>query len=147
MLKTILVPVDGSGYANRAIDYASDLASRYGAKVILLHAIHDRFGSLLGELDQHAAAEQLEGPDKIYPAAEKILVTAERRAKDAGAADVALECREGDPAEVILEAVNSFEASAIVMGCRGFSELKGLLVGSVSQKILHHTEVPVTIVR
>lgn len=147
MLNTILVPVDGSGYANRAIDYASDLASRYGAKVILLHAIHYRFGRLPVELHQYAVSEHLEGPDEIYPVVKKILETAEMRAKDAGAEEVAVESLEGDPAEVILDAVKTFDASAIVMGSRGFSELKGLLVGSVSQKILHHTEVPVTIVR
>jgi nucleotide-binding universal stress UspA family protein len=57
------------------------------------------------------------------------------------------ESREGSPAEVILDAVKSFDVDTIVMGSRGFSEMKGLLVGSVSLKILHHTEVPVTIVR
>ena len=46
MPKTILVPFDGSGYANRAIDYAGDLASKYDAKVVLLHAIHYRFAGL-----------------------------------------------------------------------------------------------------
>ena len=40
-----------------------------------------------------------------------------------------------------------FDAGGIVLGCRGYGELKGLLVGSVSNKLLHHAEVPVTIVR
>ncbi len=163
MLKTILVPVDGSGYANRAIDYASDLASRCDAKIILLHAMapstRHRLGHLPDEIRQYAAAEHLVGADEIHPvveriftradarAVEEILNSGKKRAQDAGAEEVALESIEGDPAGVILDAVKSFDVDTIVMGNRGFSELKGLLVGSVSQKILHHTGVPVTIVR
>jgi len=163
MLKTILVPVDGSGYANRAVDYASDLASRYGAKIILLHAMapstRHRFEQPPDEIRQYIAAEHLEGAVDIYPVVEKIFARADARAaeeilkkgaaraKDAGAKEIARESREGSPAEVILDAVKSFDVDTVVMGSRGFSEMKGLLVGSVSLKILHHTEVPVTIVR
>jgi nucleotide-binding universal stress UspA family protein len=147
MLKTILVPVDGSGYANRAIDYASDLASKYDAKVVLLHAINYPSGRLPDDLHKYAVSEHLDEPDEVAAVVEKLLETAEERAKDAGAKEIARESREGSPAEVILDAVKSFDVDTVVMGSRGFSELKGLLVGSVSLKILHHTEVPVTIVR
>ena len=74
-------------------------------------------------------------------------MTCQTSAKDAGAKEIARESREGSPAEVILDAVKSFDVDTVVMGSRGFSEVKGLLVGSVSLKILHDAEVPVTIVR
>lgn len=147
MLDTILVPVDGSGYANRAIVYAGDLASKYDAKVVLLHAINYPFGRLPDELHRYAVSEHLDGPGEVDAVVGKMLDSAEDRAKDAGAKEIARESREGDPAEMILNAVKSFDADLIVMGSRGLSELKGLLVGSVSYKILHHAEVPVTIVR
>jgi len=147
MPKTILVPFDGSGYANRAIDYAGDLASKYDAKVVLLHAIHYRFGRLPEELHQYAVAEHLDGREEVHAVVEKLLASAEIRAKNAGAEDIEVESREGDPAGVILDAAKSYNADLIVMGNRGLSGLKGLMVGSVSHKIVDHAEVPVTIVR
>lgn len=147
MLKTILVPIDGSDYANRALDFASDLASKYDAKVVLLHAIHYPFGRLPAELHQYAASEHLDGPDEVGAVVNKMLESAEIRAMNAGVKELAHDSRIGDPAQVILEAVQTFDADCIIMGSRGLGELKGLLVGSVSDKVLHHAEVPVTIVR
>ncbi len=147
MLKTILVPIDGSDYANRAVDYASHLAAKFDAKIVLLHAIHYPFGRLPDELHQFAVSEHLDGPDEVAAVAEKMLQSAEARASSAGVEEIAHDTRIGDPAQVILDAVQSFDAECIVMGSRGLGELKGLLVGSVSDKVLHHAEVPVTIVR
>jgi nucleotide-binding universal stress UspA family protein len=147
MLKTILVPIDGSDYANRAVDFASDLASKYDAKVVLLHAADYPFGRLPEELHQYAVSEHLVGPDEVGAVVEKMLKSAELRAIDAGVKKTARSSVEGDPAQVILDAATSFHADLIVMGSRGLGELRGLLVGSVSDKVLHHAEVPVTIVR
>lgn len=163
MLKTILVPVDGSGYADRAIDYASHLASRLGAKIILLHVMapakRQRYRHLPDEIRQYAATERLLGADEIFPVVEEIFASADAhaveellkrsaaRAKNAGAEEIAQESVEGNPAETILDNAKSFDVDTIVMGSRGLSEMKGLMVGSVSQRVLHHADVPVTIVR
>lgn len=146
MPKIILVPFDGSGFANRAIDHACDLAVKYGAQLILLHAIDYRFGRLPDELHQYAVSEHLNGRDEVYAVVEKLLESAELRARNAGVEDVRTESSAGDAAEVILETAKSTDADHIVMGSRGLSELKGLLVGSVSQKVVAHAEIPVTIV-
>ena len=79
MPKTILVPFDGSGFANRAIDYAGELASKYDAKVGLLHAIHYRFGRLPEELHQYAQSEHLDGREEVHAVVEKLLASAEVR--------------------------------------------------------------------
>jgi nucleotide-binding universal stress UspA family protein len=147
MLKTILVPIDGSSNANRAVDFASDLASKYDAKIVLLHAADYPFGRLPEKLHQYAISEHIDGPDEVGAVIEKILASAELRATNAGVKETAHDSVEGDPAQVILDAVTSFDADLIVMGSRGLGELRGLLVGSVTDKVLHHAEVPVTIVR
>jgi len=147
MPKTILVPVDGSEHANRAVDYAGDLANKYDAKVVLLHAIHYPFGRLPDELHQFAVSEHLDGPDEIGAMAEKLLESAEIRAANAGAPETARDSVVGDPATVILDAAKSAGADLIVMGSRGLGGIEGLLLGSVSDKVLHHAEVAVTIVR
>jgi len=147
MLKTILVPIDGSDCSRRAIDYASDIGSRFDAKIVLVHAINYPFGRLSVELHQYAVSEHLDGPGEVEAVVEKMLETAEVRATSAGVNEIAHDSRMGDPASVILEAATSCDADCIVMGSRGLGELKGLLVGSVSHKVLQHAEVPVTIVR
>jgi len=147
MLKTILVPIDGSDFANRAVDYAGDLAAKYDAKVVLLHAVHYPFGRLPEELHQFAVSEHLDGPDEVGALVEKMLESAELRALNAGAKETGRDSVIGDPATVILDAAKSFDADLIVMGSRGLGGLKGLLVGSVSDKVLHHAEAPVLIVR
>ncbi|MFT5440300.1 MAG: nucleotide-binding universal stress UspA family protein [Alphaproteobacteria bacterium] len=147
MLKTILVPIDGSGYANRAVDYAGDLASKFDAKVVLLHAIHYPSEGLPDELHRYAVSEHLDGPGEIDRVVEKILESAAIRANNAGAENVSSQSHRGDPAQLILDVAKTVGADMIVMGSRGLGELKGLLVGSVSDKVLHHAEVPVTIVR
>jgi nucleotide-binding universal stress UspA family protein len=76
MLNNILVPVDGSGYANRAIDYASYVASGCGAKIILLHAINYPSGHLPNELHKYAVSEHLDEPDEVAAIVEKILESA-----------------------------------------------------------------------
>lgn len=147
MPKIILVPFDGSGNANRAIDYAADLASKYDAKLILMHAVDFRFGRLPDELHQFAVSEHLNDRDEVYAVVDKMLDSAKVRARNAGVETVETDSRQGDAATVILEAIEESGADLVVMGSRGLSELKGLLMGSVSHKIVEHAAVPVLIVR
>ena len=147
MLKTILVPIDGSDCANRAVDFAGDLASKFDAKIVLLHAIHYPSEGLPDELHRYAVSEHLDGPGEIDRIVEKVLQSSEIRANNSGAEDVSSQSRRGDPAQLILDAAKTMGADMIVMGSRGLGELKGPLVGSVSNKVIHHADVPVTIVR
>lgn len=146
MLKTVLVPYDGSEHAMRALDFASDLAAKYGARIVVFHAIHYPLG-LPEELHRFAVSEHLDAPDEIGAMVRKMLESASVRARNAGVKQVASDSVAGDPTEVILESANSCDADLIVMGSRGFGRLKGLLLGSVSDKVLHHADVPVAIVR
>jgi nucleotide-binding universal stress UspA family protein len=53
----------------------------------------------------------------------------------------------GDPAEQIIKQAKAVKTDLIVMGTRGRSALKGLLLGSVASKVLAHASTPVTVVR
>ena len=146
MLNTILVPYDGSEPAMRALEFASDLAAKYGAEIVIFHAIHYPVG-LPEELHHFAVSEHLDAPDEIGAVVRKMLESATLLASKAGAEQVAGDSVVGDPAEVILAAAKSRDADLIVMGSRGFGRLEGLLLGSVSDKVLRHADAPVTIVR
>ena len=138
MFKTILVPTDGSDHAKKAVAIAIDLAEKYQGKVIALHVMPSLESEKLpDELRQFAQAEHL-GTTKrevLEAVAEQILqrVQAQASGDDAPPVDTLLET--GDPATTILDVAKSQNADLVVMGSRGLSDIKGLLLGSVSHKV------------
>jgi nucleotide-binding universal stress UspA family protein len=139
MIKSILVPIDGSDHAFKALDLASDIAVAHDARVLLLHAVADRVPTM--EEKEFAKVEHIEGPlDQMpYTIVEGQLMTAARsRAHANGLKDIETAIEPGDPAQVIIERAKDFDM--IVMGCRGLGPLGGLLQGSVSQKVIQLTD-------
>lgn len=174
MFKTILAPVDGSDHANKAVRIAGDLAGRYDAELILLQVLLR--AHLTEGLQQYAEVERMAHapalseavasiPSARFPvsmvpgnigetkeqilsaAAELILRTATEAARESGASKVRSLIEDGDPAQRILQRAVSEGADLIVMGSRGFSDLKGLFLGSVSHKVTHLAPCPVMSVR
>ncbi|MFT5539241.1 MAG: nucleotide-binding universal stress UspA family protein [Alphaproteobacteria bacterium] len=164
MFKKILVPTDGSSHAAKAVLLGIDLASKYGVGLVFLSVIE---GGALSAADQRLATEKgidisalkalpdvlIVSPEgaPVVPAsdhtlaasriqaelADRLVGDAKAQAQAAGIEKVKVVARNGDPAEVILETVADEGADLIVMGSRGLGTLKGLLVGSVSQKVSH----------
>ncbi len=55
--------------------------------------------------------------------------------------------RSGSPADEIVETARAIDANLIVLGSRGWGEMRAVLLGSVSERVLHHAHCPVLIVR
>jgi nucleotide-binding universal stress UspA family protein len=147
MFRNILVPVDGSSHAERAVEVAADLATKYGGKLTLLHVIEMR--ALPEELQRFAEVEGIGGtrPDAMRGFAERILEGATLSAQRHGAVQPALEIEQGDPARVILETVKARGIDTVIMGSRGVGGLQGLLLGSVSHKVASHAPCTVITVK
>ncbi len=175
MFKTILVATDNSEYSCKAVELAGDIASKYGARLILLHVIHPQKVNqeLRHMVDVEYPMDQ--GPKLMKPAsdyptnlaeslvkvnanaddsyqylkllAEKILQRANKLAKKQGIEDAVSKIRDGDPAQEILECANLENANLIVVGSRGLGNLKGLLMGSVSHKVSQHAKCSCVIVK
>lgn len=164
MFRKILVPTDGSTHAAKAETIGIDLAEKYGAELVFVSVVED--GSLsqtqrqlardkgidMSGLDQAPARAMVspEGAPTVPHAdetvasarvraelADRLVRDAEARAKAAGVGKVKALTRDGAPADAILEAAEDEGADLVVMGSRGLGSLKGLLVGSVSQKVAH----------
>ena len=171
-LKSIVVPTDGSAHAAKAIDLASDIAAKCGAKLTLLHVLlsfatpHELRAAVdLDKLSAETRAElevEPQAPVTTYgdgfipppisdgalrEIGEQILTRARRAAADRGVADPNLVLAEDDPARRILETAKQEDADLIAMGSRGLGELSGLMAGSVSYKVNHAAPCSCLVVR
>jgi nucleotide-binding universal stress UspA family protein len=138
MLKNIVLAFDGSEYSRRALQYAKTLAERFEATLWLVH-IFAHTSDLLGYEDY----------EKLYAkrkASGQTLITEALQELSNTGLDVKEQLEEGPEAESILNIAKKCQADLIVMGTRGHGTLKGLLVGSVSRKIIHHATCPVMVV-
>lgn len=140
MFETILLAVDGSGHARKAVDYAIDIAVRYGAQLVILTVAPP--GPLPGPLADYAAREDL-GTSEVC---QRIVDDLAAEASQHGVCEVVPLAKQGDAAAAILAAAEHHDVQLIVLGCRGLGDLKGLLLGSVSHKVSHLANRPCLIV-
>jgi nucleotide-binding universal stress UspA family protein len=140
MFRSILVAVDGSRAANRALEYAIDLARGHGARLTLISvAVQPRwiiagpYAVLVPRADdlEREAVHVVERAEALVP--EGIPVSSV--------------VRRGVAAEAILQRVEAGEHDLVVMGSRGLGRAGSLLLGSVSRAVLARSPVPVLIVR
>jgi nucleotide-binding universal stress UspA family protein len=163
-MRQILVALDGSDQADKALDLASDLASKYGAGLLLLHVLSDKrlsdaerrlaeveyldevagaadIAGVLKEPDPRAVAQRLlRGSGALthrfrQTLGRRLMETATRKAKQRGVGAIQTLVEEGDPAETVVRLAGERQADMIVMGSRGLGAAKGLLMGSVSHKV------------
>jgi nucleotide-binding universal stress UspA family protein len=78
--------------------------------------------------------------------ADQVLAQARKRALRAGVSDAKVQTAWGDPAEAIIDAVKRGKFEILIVGRRGRGQLKGLLLGSVSQKLATLTPCAVMVV-
>ena len=138
MFNNILLAVDGSEYSHRAIEYAKSLAERYAANLWIVH-VFSHTSDLLGYQDfEKLYAKRKSAGQAVLDSAKKILGSTTFKVHE--------ELMEGSEAEAILTVAENHRADLIVMGTRGFGAVKGLLVGSVSRKVIHLSTCPVMVV-
>jgi nucleotide-binding universal stress UspA family protein len=142
MIKKILVPTDGSEPARRAIDYACDLALKYGATIWLLHVVSPPPALF------HEGAFAIPDLQKaLEDDGKEIIKEAERATRQCGVKDVQSVVVQGNPASGIIKFAETEGIDAIVMGRRGLSGIKEFVLGSVSHRVFHLAHCTVMVVR
>ncbi|MEM3386870.1 MAG: universal stress protein [Nitrososphaerales archaeon] len=139
MFRKILVAVDGSTFAEHAVEYAAMLAKKFGSELVLIHAILNPMYTYEGivlspPLEQLEKAGQ-EVLNRNVALAEKIGVQAKTRLVV------------GHPADEISKVANEEDFDLLVVGSRGLSSVKAFLLGSVSEKLSRLAKCPVLIVK
>ncbi len=150
MIKRILIPVDGSEFGMKAYEYALEIAKSYDSEIIVLNVqpkhvpssvelAYDNQGIYQSKtVEKDDANHEIKGEDIAKKAMDYFL---ERKVK--ASARVIL----GDPAEVILETSKNENFDLIIMCTHGMGFTKRFIMGSVTDKVVHHSPIPVFIIR
>jgi nucleotide-binding universal stress UspA family protein len=136
MLKTILVPLDGSALSERALPYATALARRAGAHVVLVRAILAHTPPGADPTDTQVALRKRAEAD-LYAIAEQLGLAG---------VDVETHVYYDDAATAIIDAVQARHADLIVMASHGRTGVGRWIYGSVADHVLRHSPVPVLVV-
>ena len=138
--------LDGSEPANRALDYALDLAEKYSATILLLSVFHPvyPFIGIEPNFVLPSAPDLLEA-QKAYHG--KVLSEALQKANELKPnLNVSTKLGEGRPAEIIIETAQEGKIDLIVMGSRGLEGITQMFLGSVSDRVADRAICPVLII-
>jgi len=174
MISTIVVAVDGSEHQDAVLALAAELAETHGARLVLAHALlraipygelyelaerHGFLDRVKAELDQASAtpvmpAAAMGGAIPVIMVSQDTLehvgsevLAAARRSVEGRA--IAIESRIADapPADAVVEIARAEGADILVIGSRGLGRIKGMLLGSVSQKVVQDAPCAVLVVK
>lgn len=139
--RTIVVGTDGSPSAERAVEQAVELAAADDARLVIVTAY---------ERSDRQPDERL--PDDVRwmstdpNEAERHARHGRHIAAEQGVEDVVVQALEGNPADELLEAADTFDADLIVVGSVGLTGSSRFLLGSVASSVLHHAPCDVLVV-
>ncbi|MGC2290242.1 MAG: universal stress protein [Thermoplasmata archaeon] len=139
----ITVALDGSPYADHALNFAIDLAKRYSATLTIL-AVAPMVPLYLSSTEPWAPTEMPEGEVRFYRG---LVDSGVARAQAEGIPTPTGVCLEGHVVDEIVAYLEAHPADLLVLGSRGLSAAKRLLLGSISDAVSHHVGCPVLIVR
>ena len=150
MYKSILVPTDGSTLSTKAVKQAAMLAKAIGAKLTIVHSkqdyeafVKDRYNVL----PALAAPVKKKYKEEFAASSRKILDKACAEAAAAGIQCAGVSVTSGSPYEAIIKQAVKSKCDLIMMASHGSRGLEDVLLGSETQKVLTHSDIPVLVVR
>lgn len=164
MIKTIFVAYDGSDHALKAVNIAAEISAKFGARLLIGHVLlrdapfdvlrrlakrsalpkarRDELDNYEAEIRMAMASVEMAGLAPVYAPKDllieigkQLIERATQVANKAGAKKISTALLSGDAGDAILERAKKEKSDLIVLGTRGFGELKGLFLGSVSHKV------------
>ncbi|XP_062577741.1 universal stress protein YxiE-like isoform X1 [Saccostrea cucullata] len=152
--RTCVIAVDGSNYATEAVKWFKKNVYRPGDSVLLVTAIDHRKHMQYGlHISPKAVTMTPGNPDSIthaFAAEDKKaneLLEKMKTVTDGLGMEAEFVKMSGEPGECIVKKAKDSGADLIVTGCRGLGTIRRTIMGSVSDYIIHHSEVPVFVVR
>ena len=147
MFKNVLVPTDGSSLSLKAAAQGVALAKSLGAKVTGFFAAPPATPVVYRNNLPVGFAQPGEHEQIIKKTVAKHLDAIERLAKKAGVRFEGVHATNDYPADAILDVAKKKKCDVIVMATQGEGGLRGMFIGSVTQKVLNQSKVPVLVIR
>lgn len=142
--RKIVVPIDGSGWSERAIPHAVDIAHKYDSEIILLHVFKPHATEYLGEIALAGQDAQLMQPREEM----KQHLMALRGKLRGENVNVRVQWIEGTGvAEIIIDYLKEEKADLVVMSSHGRTGLSRMIFGSVAHQVMEAVRIPVLIIR
>ncbi len=150
-MKKVLIALDYNPTAQKVAEVGFSLAKSMGAEVILLHVISDpvyysstEYSPIMGFNGYMDMAPSLfDNADELKKASQLFL---DKSVHHLGDENIKTLIKEGDYAESILKAAKELHVDIIIMGSHSRRWLDEILLGSVTEKVLHHTSLPLFII-
>jgi len=147
MYRNILIATDGSALAEKAVTHGLDLAKAVGAKVtaLIVEAPFNVFSVPESKIRQMSEAFA-QHATAVKQHAGKVLGDIAATAGKAGIACDTVQVEHEQPYQAIIDTAKGKGCDAIVMASHGRSGISAMLLGSVTNKVLTHTDIPVVVV-
>jgi nucleotide-binding universal stress UspA family protein len=150
-MKKVLIALDYDPTAQKVAEAGASLAKSMNAKIILLHVIADpvyysseEYSPIMGfDGFMEMGPVQAISNDMLKNAALEYLDKSKKHLRDE---TIQTLVKEGDTAESVLDTAKEENADIIVVGSHSRRWLENILIGSVTEKVLHHTSLPLFIV-
>jgi len=140
-MKKILIPVDTLELSEKMMEMARDLAEKFGSEIIILHVqpvLSDSFPPHLSlGLDYNG----------FHEISQQIVNNARSKFDGANIDSIRTHISEGNPASVIVDFAEHQQCDLILLSTHSLGSVRRFLLGSVTNKVVHHAKVPVLIVR
>ena len=137
MFETIVLAVDGSEHAERAVSVAGEIARRFGGEVVVLH-VREHQVTWGEDIDVESEREAMELVDRVVR---------ELKQTETNVRSEVVRVPAGHVGHEIVRVAEHEGADLIVMGTRGLSGWERVLVGSVADRVVHLAACPVLVVR
>ncbi|RLI42102.1 universal stress protein [Candidatus Bathyarchaeota archaeon] len=156
LFKKILVPLDGSEHSLRALEIAVQIAKKFEAKITLIHVYSVGIRPVV--MPEPTTLTPIGVPvmaptdvSKVAEATRKagaaILADGEEKVKAEGIEDVETLLKEGHSVQEIVKTAKEGSFDLIVIGARGISKIREIILGSVSDGVVHNAPCPVLVVK
>jgi nucleotide-binding universal stress UspA family protein len=159
LFRKILVPIDGSEHSLKALEEASQIARISSGKITLInvYSVQSTIGARAITMPQPSASGYTGTPvftgaevsriiEAVQKSANKILQDAEQRVSSTGV-HVEKMLVEGHTVQEIVRAANEGNFDLIVIGARGISRIREMLLGSVTDGVVHHAHCAVLVIK
>ena len=147
MFKRVLIPTDGSAVAAKAIRHGIDLAKQLGVTIVAYHAVEpiERLYYEGGRSARPSSVKPLQA--KLTQQGQHHLDAIVKAAQAAGVPCETVLTSPATPHQGIIEAARAKKCDAIFMASHGRDRIASLVLGSVTQRVLAHSKLPVLVFR